>query len=64
MNTESRKLMLAVFVLELYAFLGMSNNLRPEWMMQFTIFGWPLLTFLFILAMMAFSCRNGEDERV
>ena len=45
-------LMLGAFVYEMFAFVGLSNNLKPSWMFILTGFGWPGLTFFFMIIMM------------
>ena len=43
--------MLAVLAFALFAMVGMTGNLKPEWMMFFTVIGWPILTFTFMIGM-------------
>ena len=43
--------MLAVLAFALFAMVGMAGNLKPEWMMFFTVIGWPILTFTFMIGM-------------
>lgn len=61
--------MLAAVAFSLYARMGMASNLKPEWMMFFTVIGWPAITFVFIIGMMIRACRahnwrHGEAEGV
>lgn len=44
--------MLAVLAFALFAMVGMAGNLKPDWMMFFTVIGWPILTFTFMIGMM------------
>ena len=44
--------MLAVLAFALFAMVGMAGNLKPDWMMFFTVIGWPILTFAFMIGMM------------
>ena len=44
--------MLAVLAFALFAMVGMAGNLKPDWMMLFTVIGWPILTFTFMIGMM------------
>ena len=43
--------MLAVLAFALFAMVGMTGNLKPDWMMFFTVIGWPILTFTFMIGM-------------
>ncbi len=49
--------MLAAIVFTLFAMVGMASNLKPDWMMLFTVIGWPILTFAFMIGMMIRACR-------
>ena len=42
-------LMLAAVVFALFTVVGMNDNMRPEILMEITVFGWPILTFVFLL---------------
>ena len=44
--------MVATNALALFAMVGMAGNLKPDWMMFFTVLGWPVLTFAFMIGMM------------
>ena len=44
--------MLAVLVFTLFAMVGMAGNLKPDWMMLFTVIGWPILAFTFMIGIM------------
>ena len=44
--------MVATNALALFAMVGMAGNLKPDWMMFFTVLGWPVLTFSFMIGMM------------
>ena len=50
--------MVAVLAFSLFAMVGMSGNLKPDWMMLFTVIGWPILTFLFLIVMMIREIRK------
>ena len=44
--------MVATNALALFAMVGMAGNLKPDWMMLFTVIGWPILTFTFMIGIM------------
>ena len=50
--------MLAVLAFALFAMVGMAGNLKPDWMMLFTVIGWPILTFAFMIGTMIRARRE------
>ena len=50
--------MLAVIVFALFAMVGVAGNLKPDWMMLFTVIGWPIITFAFMIGMMILEMRK------
>ena len=42
-------LMIAAIVICLYLRVGMTDNMRPLWMENTTIFGWPIFSLIFMI---------------
>ena len=43
-------LMLAAIVFVLFLMTGLTDNMRPDWMLNLTCFGWPVFTLFFMIA--------------
>ena len=43
-------LMLAAIVFVLFLMMGLTDNMRPDWMLNLTCFGWPVFTLIFMIA--------------
>ena len=50
--------MLAANAFTLFAMMGMGSSLKPDWMMLFTVIGWPIITFAFMIGMMILEMRK------
>lgn len=50
--------MIAAHAFVLYAMVGTGVNLKPDWMMLFTVIGWPVITFAFMIGTMIRARRE------
>ena len=50
--------MMAANAFMLFAMMGMGSSLKPDWMMLFTVIGWPIITFAFMIGMMILEIRK------
>ncbi|MCR4556488.1 MAG: hypothetical protein K5779_01520 [Saccharofermentans sp.] len=51
-------LMLAAIVLVLFLMTGLTDNMRPDWMLNLTCFGWPVFTLTFMIVTEILAVNN------
>ena len=51
-------LMLAAIVFCLFLITGLTDNLRPDWMLYMTGFGWPIFCFVFMIIVEVLAVRK------
>ena len=51
-------LMLAAIVLVLFLMTGLTDNMRPDWMLILTCFGWPVFTLTFMIVTEILAVKN------